>query len=79
VDDKDVLYNFLRMIHLHFSPRRIRRCIEAVGDYRGLEQAIDRLYATDIFEKRQAMSALQRRTDDWLFDAFMPNLRLASA
>jgi glycosyltransferase involved in cell wall biosynthesis len=79
VDDKDVLYNFLRMIHLHFSPRRIRRCIEAVGDYPGLEQAIDRLYATDIFEKRQAMSSLQRRTDDWLFDAFMPNLRLASA
>jgi GT2 family glycosyltransferase len=53
VDDKDVLYNFLRLIHLHFSPRRIRRCIEAIGDYPGLEQAIDRLYSTDIFEKRQ--------------------------
>ena len=79
VDDKDVLYNFLRLIHLHFSPRRIRSCIDALGDYPGLEQAIDRLYATDIFDKRQAMAVLQRRTDDWLFDAFMPNLRLVSA
>jgi glycosyltransferase involved in cell wall biosynthesis len=74
VDDKDILYNFLRLIHLHFSPRRIRRCIAALGDYPGLEAAIDRLYATDIFERRAEMTAAQRRSDDWLFGAFMPDL-----
>jgi hypothetical protein len=79
VDDKDVLFNFLRLIHLHFSPRRIRRCIDALDGYPGLEDAIDRLYAGDIFERRKAMSAQQRRPDEWLFDAFMPDLRLASA
>jgi glycosyltransferase involved in cell wall biosynthesis len=78
VDDKDVLYSFLRLIHLHFSPRRIRRCIAALGDYPGLEEAIDRLYASNVFEKRKEMNASQRRSDDWLFRVFMPDLRLES-
>jgi glycosyltransferase involved in cell wall biosynthesis len=77
VDHNDVLYNFLRLIHMHFSPRRIRRCIDALGEYPGLEEAIDRLYATDIFEKRKEMTIAQRRTEDWLFGAFMPDLVLA--
>ena len=76
VDDKDVLYNFLRLIHLHFSPRRIRRCIAALGEYPGLEEAIDRLYTTDVFEQRKEMNAAQRRTADWLFRVFMPELQL---
>jgi len=75
VADQDVLFNFLRMVHLHFSPRRIRSCIAALGDYPGLEEALDRLYTTDIFKKRADMAALQRRSADWLFGAFMPALR----
>lgn len=74
VDDKDVLYNFLRMIHMHFSPSRIRRCIAALGDYPGLESAIDRLYATDIFQKRAQMIGAQRVSEEWLFRVFMPGL-----
>ena len=74
VDDKDVLYNFLRMIHMHFSPPRIRRCIAALGNYPGLEDAIDRLYATDIFQKREEMIGARRVTEEWLFRAFMPAL-----
>ena len=75
VADQDVLFNFLRMVHLHFSPKRIRRCISALGDYPGLEEAIDRLYTTDIFEKRKDMAAVQRRSVDWVFGAFMPALK----
>jgi glycosyltransferase involved in cell wall biosynthesis len=75
VDDKDVLYNFLRMIHLHFSPPRIRRCIAALGDYPGLEQSIDRLHATDIFQKRKAMTTARRRSEEWFFSVVMPNIR----
>jgi glycosyltransferase involved in cell wall biosynthesis len=76
VDHSDVLYNFLRLIHLHFSPSRIRRCIAALGEYPGLEETIDRLYASDVFQKRNAMTATQRRTEDWLFRVFMPDLQL---
>jgi len=74
VDDKDVLYNFLRMIHMHFSPPRIRKCIAALGNYPGLEDAIDRLYATDIFQRREHMIGAQRVSEEWLFRAFMPAL-----
>jgi hypothetical protein len=79
VDHQDVLYSFLRLIHLHFSPRRIRRCIAALGDYPGLEEVIDRLYASDVFEKRKEMSAARRRSDDWLFRVFMPDLGLEAS
>lgn len=76
VDHSDVLYNFLRLIHLHFSPSRIRRCIAALGDYPGLEETIDRLYGSDVFQKRDAMTAARRRTEEWLFRVFMPDLQL---
>ncbi len=75
VADQDVLLNFLRMIHLHFSPHRIRRCIAALGDYPGLENAIDRLYDTDIFKKRTDIAAAHQRSSEWLFATFMPELR----
>jgi glycosyltransferase involved in cell wall biosynthesis len=78
VDHADVLYNFLRLIHLHFSPRRIRRCIAALGEYPGLEESIDRLYASDVFLQRDAMTAARRRTEEWLFRVFMPNLQVVS-
>ena len=74
VSDRDVLYNFLRMIHMHFSPNRVRRCISALGDYPGLEEAIDRLYASDVFEQRSKMLSAQRVREDWFFRAFMPRL-----
>jgi glycosyltransferase involved in cell wall biosynthesis len=74
VADVDVLFNFLHMIHLHFAPEMIRRCIAALGDYPGLEAAIDRLYATDILSKRFDMRLAQRRGEDWLFRTFMPSL-----
>lgn len=77
VDHSDVLYNFLRLVHLHFSPRRIRRCIAALGDYPGLEESIDRLYASDVFQRRDAMTAARRRSEEWLFRVFMPDLQLA--
>jgi glycosyltransferase involved in cell wall biosynthesis len=74
VPDGDILLNFLRMIHLHLSPPRIRRCIAALGDYPGLEAAIDRLYEGDIFQKRAELLSARYRSDDWFFKVFMPSL-----
>lgn len=76
VDHSEVLYSFLRLIHLHFAPNRVRKCIEALGPYPGLEEAIDRLYAGDVFDRRKEMALAQRRSEEWLFGAFMPDLRL---
>jgi glycosyltransferase involved in cell wall biosynthesis len=70
VNDEAVLYNYLRMIHLHFSPPRIRQCIAALGDYPGLENTIDRLYESDLFERRAAIDAVRVRDDDWYFKLF---------
>lgn len=79
VDHLEVLHSFLRLIHLHFRPQRIRRCLAAIRDYPGLEEAIDRLYASDVFERREAMQRAQRRTPEWLFETFMPDLVLPIA
>jgi len=70
VDDEAVLYNYLRMIHLHFSPPRIRRCIASLGNYPGLEQVIDRLYESDLFERRDALNAARVHDDNWYFRLF---------
>jgi glycosyltransferase involved in cell wall biosynthesis len=74
VADSDILLNFLRMIHLHLSPPRIRRCIAALGDHPGVEAAIDRLFEGDIFEKRAELLSTRYHSDDWFFKAFTPNL-----
>lgn len=74
VADETVVYSFLRLIHLHFSPSRIRRCLRAISPYPGLEQAMDTLYETDIFEVRAAVQFRRRFDDDWFFEVFHPEL-----
>lgn len=70
VYDRDILYNFLRMIHMHFSPRRIRGVMKAVQHNPYLGEALDRLYQSDIFSLRQALAEQRLRTDDWFFASF---------
>jgi len=68
VDDADITYNFLRMIHLHFSPRRIRRVLRAVGGNPLVPRALDRLYDSDVFRVRAELECARVRTDDWFFE-----------
>jgi len=75
VPDEGVLYNYLWIIHKHFSSRRIRRCIRAIEEYPNLEKTIDRLYESDLFAVRAEMEAVRVHDDDWFFRAFIPDLR----
>ena len=67
-----MLYNYLRMIRLHFSPPQIRRCITALGDHHGLENTIDRLYESDLFERRLRLDAVRVHDDNWYFKLICP-------
>ena len=69
VDDSDITYNFLRMIHMHFSPPRIRRVLRAVSGNPLINGALDRLYASDIFALRAELVRARAHDDDWFFEA----------
>jgi GT2 family glycosyltransferase len=72
VEDSGIVYNFLRLIHTHFDPARIRRCLRAIGPYPNLERELDRLYASDVFKLRAEMAAARVRDDCWFFEQFVP-------
>lgn len=67
VNDAEVTYNFLRMIHLHLSPRRIRRVLKAVSTNLLVPEALDRLYCSDVFAIRADLLAARTYNDDWYF------------
>ena len=72
VEDIGIVYNFLRLIHTHFSPDRIRRCLRDIGPYPNLDQALDELYASDVFQIRAEMEMTRRYDDKWFFKQFVP-------
>jgi len=67
VDDLEITYNFLRMIHMHFSAPRIRRILRAVRANPLLPEALTRLYQGDIFQLRAELHAARVHDDDWFF------------
>jgi GT2 family glycosyltransferase len=74
VADSGVLFNFLRMIHLHFTRERIARTIRALGAYPGLAEAMARLQESDVLELRAELFAVRPRHDAWFFSAMAPHL-----
>jgi hypothetical protein len=72
--DVDVVYNFLRMIYLHFSEARIERVLQEIGPNPSLDEAWERLEGSDIFELRAELEATRVHSDDWFFQTFMPHL-----
>lgn len=75
VVDKMVVYNFLRMIHLHLSYTRIQRVLKAISPNPHLQETLEALQHSDVFEIRQEMEAVRVRDDDWFFNVFMKELK----
>jgi GT2 family glycosyltransferase len=67
VDDVEVTYNFLRMVHLHFSAPRIRRVLKALEGNPFVPAALDRVFESDVFHVRQRWDAARVHTDEWFF------------
>ncbi|MFO0758408.1 MAG: glycosyltransferase [Byssovorax sp.] len=76
VDDAGVVYNFLRMIYLHFSPRRIDHVLGIIASTVGFEEAMQAIAESDVLAVRAALDEVRLRDDAWLIDTFMPHLRL---
>lgn len=74
VDDCKVVFNFLRMIHMHFSPPRIRKVLKAVSNNLVLESAMTALYNSDVMILREKFHMSRVRDDDWYFDKFGPDV-----
>jgi glycosyltransferase involved in cell wall biosynthesis len=68
VDDVEVTYNFLRMIHMHFKPERIERIVASLGANPFVAPAFERLQRSDVLDVRRELDAARRRTDDWFFE-----------
>jgi GT2 family glycosyltransferase len=74
VKQRDLAFNLLRMIHLHFGPKRIRKVMQAIDGATDIDDLLDDLYQTDVMEKRAALSKTRARNDDWFFSTFVPHL-----
>ena len=79
VPDIGVLFNYLRLVHLHFAPWRVEQAIAALGSYPSLDRALWRLAASDVLELRAELEAVRVRDDDWFFASFMPHLAQGAA
>ncbi len=67
VDDIEITYNFLRMIHMHFAPPRVRQVLKAISGNPLVPEALTRLYASDVFRVRAELESVRRYDDDWFF------------
>lgn len=74
VPDLGVLFNYLRMVHLHFAPWRIDAAIDALGPYPSLGHALAQLARSDVLQLRAELEAVRVRSDDWFFAALAPHL-----
>jgi GT2 family glycosyltransferase len=74
VPPEGVLFNFLRLIHLHFAPWRIEEAIRALGPYPGIDDALARLARSDVLDLRAELEAVRVRDDDWFFALLAPSI-----
>jgi GT2 family glycosyltransferase len=74
VDDAGVVYNFLRMIYLHFSPERIDHVLGIIASTVGFEDAMRATAESDVLAVRAALDEARVRDDAWFFTTFLPHL-----
>jgi glycosyltransferase involved in cell wall biosynthesis len=77
VPDQGVLFNYLRLVHLHFAPWRIERAVAAIGPYPRLGEALEQLAASDVLALRAELEAVRMRDDDWFFGVLTPDAGLS--
>jgi GT2 family glycosyltransferase len=70
VDWTTVLYNSLRMVFAHFSPRRIARVIGMLKQHSNFADALALCMDSDIWTKRAQLAARRVHHDDWYFERF---------
>jgi GT2 family glycosyltransferase len=74
MQQQDLAFNLMRMVHLHFEPKRIRRVIRAIDGVVDMEPVLTELFETDVQDRRTALFASRVRTDAWFFSNFMSHL-----
>jgi len=74
VPQRDLAFNCLRMVHLHFAAPRIRRVIDAIKGTADPDPLLAELHQTDVLERRRALASRRVRSDEWFFETFMPHL-----
>lgn len=70
VREDDVLYNFLRLVSLHFNNQRKAKIIKMLGYDDTMKKAIERVEASDIAQIRFELDIARQYDDDWFFSAF---------
>lgn len=78
VTQEGILYNYLRLLYLHFSPRRIAHLLAAVGSETEIGSVLRALMQSDVLELRRELEAVRPRDDDWFFATFAPTLPVAN-
>ena len=70
-----VTSNFVRMLHLHFSPARIRRVLQRLDGNPFIAPALDQVHRSNVFEVRAELETVRVRDDDWFFSQVNPALQ----
>ncbi|MBS0560557.1 MAG: glycosyltransferase [Proteobacteria bacterium] len=78
VDDVEITFNFLRMLHMHFSAPRIARVIARLGNNPFVAPALEMIEASDVFAVRAELDASRTRDDGWFFAHVNTALREAA-
>ena len=74
VSDFGILFNYLRLVYLHFAPWRVERAVAAIGPYPSLQRALDALSRSDVLALRAQLEAVRVRDDDWFFAVLAPQV-----
>jgi hypothetical protein len=72
VDDVEVTSNFVRMLHLHFSPSRIEQVLQHLAGNPFLQPALHLIHRSDVFEVRSTFESRRIHDDDWFFTRVNP-------
>ena len=65
-----VVHNRLRTALVHFGPERVQRVVQALRVYDRFPAGVAMMLDTNVFARRQAITAQRKFDDDWYFRKF---------
>jgi GT2 family glycosyltransferase len=74
VDDTLIIYNFLRMIYMHFSEEKINAVLDKIKFYSNLPKAKQLIEKSNVYELREELFSVRVLDDNWYFETFMPDV-----